>query len=116
MGTLWYNQLNALITNKMTRQINRNSDYVFFFFFSSRRRHTRLQGDWSSDVCSSDLIFAQIAITPGDSNFSRIGRNFFLDEFVILVFAPLQTFPGNDQIGFLLRLLEIGRASCRERV
>src|SRR5256885_5485919 len=28
---------------------------VYFFFFSSRRRHTRLQGDWSSDVCSSDL-------------------------------------------------------------
>src|SRR6266850_3716034 len=28
---------------------------AFFFFFSSRRRHTRLQGDWSSDVCSSDL-------------------------------------------------------------
>src|SRR3989454_3586085 len=27
----------------------------FRFFFSSRRRHTRLQGDWSSDVCSSDL-------------------------------------------------------------
>src|SRR3989454_9261127 len=26
----------------------------FVFFFSSRRRHTRLQGDWSSDVCSSD--------------------------------------------------------------
>src|SRR5256885_11481240 len=25
------------------------------FFFSSRRRHTILQGDWSSDVCSSDL-------------------------------------------------------------
>src|SRR5256885_8999072 len=29
------------------------------FFFSSRRRHTRLQGDWSSDVCSSDLICAR---------------------------------------------------------
>src|SRR5256885_13231259 len=29
---------------------------VVFFFFSSRRRHTRLQGDWSSDVCSSDLF------------------------------------------------------------
>src|SRR6266446_9793997 len=29
--------------------------FLFFFFFSSRRRHTRLQGDWSSDVCSSDL-------------------------------------------------------------
>src|SRR2546426_6520457 len=30
-------------------------EYAFCFFFSSRRRHTRLQGDWSSDVCSSDL-------------------------------------------------------------
>src|SRR5437764_4255208 len=32
--------------------------FVFFlysFFFSSRRRHTRYIGDWSSDVCSSDL-------------------------------------------------------------
>src|SRR6266480_7382523 len=28
----------------------------FFFFFSSRRRHTRLTCDWSSDVCSSDLL------------------------------------------------------------
>src|SRR3989440_3461232 len=27
-----------------------------FFFFSSRRRHTRSDRDWSSDVCSSDLI------------------------------------------------------------
>src|SRR5256885_13110264 len=32
-----------------------STSYVCFFFFSSRRRHTRLQGDWSSDVCSSDL-------------------------------------------------------------
>src|SRR6478735_7558416 len=31
---------------------------MIFFFFSSRRRHTRLQGDWSSDVCSSDLTVA----------------------------------------------------------
>src|SRR5260370_7521242 len=27
-----------------------------FFFFSSRRRHTRFKCDWSSDVCSSDLV------------------------------------------------------------
>src|SRR5256885_3255208 len=26
------------------------------FFFSGRRRHTSVQGDWSSDVCSSDLV------------------------------------------------------------
>src|SRR5437867_5413949 len=30
----------------------------FVFFFSSRRRHTRSYGDWSSDVCSSDLLLA----------------------------------------------------------
>src|SRR5437867_1959526 len=30
--------------------------FLFFFFFSSRRRHTRSYGDWSSDVCSSDLF------------------------------------------------------------
>src|SRR6266850_8139927 len=35
---------------------------MFFFFFSSRRRHTRLQGDWSSDVCSSDLVNAASAV------------------------------------------------------
>src|SRR5690606_39634535 len=29
-----------------------------FFFFSSRRRHTRFSRDWSSDVCSSDLVDA----------------------------------------------------------
>src|SRR5690348_18447695 len=29
---------------------------LFIFFFSSRRRHTRWTGDWSSDVCSSDLF------------------------------------------------------------
>src|SRR2546422_6430870 len=31
--------------------------FFFFFFFSSRRRHTRCSRDWSSDVCSSDLVF-----------------------------------------------------------
>src|SRR5699024_12233238 len=29
----------------------------FHFFFSSRRRHTRSKRDWSSDVCSSDLMW-----------------------------------------------------------
>src|SRR5262249_59114776 len=32
------------------------------FFFSSRRRHTRLVSDWSSDVCSSDLV--EISLPP----------------------------------------------------
>src|SRR5690606_40665358 len=34
------------------------------FFFSSRRRHTRFSRDWSSDVCSSDLI---LEIEEGDT-------------------------------------------------
>src|SRR5438874_12961894 len=32
----------------------------YFFFFSSRRRHTRSLRDWSSDVCSSDLLAARV--------------------------------------------------------
>src|SRR5438094_2830537 len=32
------------------------------FFFSSRRRHTRSYGDWSSDVCSSDLLAHRLAL------------------------------------------------------
>src|SRR5207248_6820728 len=35
---------------------------LLFFFFSSRRRHTRSYGDWSSDVCSSDLFHAQYGL------------------------------------------------------
>src|SRR5206468_5436361 len=45
---------------------------LFFFFFSSRRRHTRSDRDWSSDVCSSDLILGVVkdasgALIPGVS-------------------------------------------------
>src|SRR5580698_2250983 len=36
---------------------------MFFFFFSSRRRHTRLTCDWSSDVCSSDLVNEQLLLS-----------------------------------------------------
>src|ERR1017187_1273426 len=33
------------------------SDALSYMFLSSRRRHTRYIGDWSSDVCSSDLTW-----------------------------------------------------------
>src|SRR5690625_7956313 len=36
----------------------------FCFFFSSRRRHTRWPRDWSSDVCSSDLVDVAEPFTP----------------------------------------------------
>src|SRR5437879_13674921 len=38
---------------------------LFFFFFSSRRRHTRYIGDWSSDVCSSDLRAGRTGVHAG---------------------------------------------------
>src|SRR5437899_2478220 len=40
---------------------------LFFFFFSSRRRHTRCLSDWSSDVCSSDLLECAGEIKAGDT-------------------------------------------------
>src|SRR6266487_1571315 len=55
-------------------------DFIFFFFFSSRRRHTRWTGDWSSDVCSSDLMRALLA---DDVTFAGpLGRANGADEYV----------------------------------
>src|SRR5699024_8868072 len=39
-----------------------------YFFFSSRRRHTRSKRDWSSDVCSSDLIRYRRRVAAMDSS------------------------------------------------
>src|SRR5207302_2943719 len=47
----------------------------FFFFFSSRRRHTRFSRDWSSDVCSSDLLRAlgvKLAIDDFGTGYSSL--------------------------------------------
>src|SRR5688500_20276357 len=82
------------------------------FFFSSRRRHTRLQGDWSSDVCSSDLELVPDEVLKDDRQISapRFGIQFpYVD--------PPYT---NTAIRWLVQtgqqFDEIGRASCRERV
>src|SRR5688500_15634063 len=50
-------------------------------FFSSRRRHTRLQGDWSSDVCSSDLDF-------GIARFHKAGKSRDTEAFGTAGYAP----------------------------
>src|SRR5690348_17389284 len=58
----------------------------FFFFFSSRRRHTRWTGDWSSDVCSSDLNpelkCQSSSFPPASRPFTSIGArvNDFAEE------------------------------------
>src|SRR6266700_4562228 len=40
-----------------------NIKSIVIFFFSSRRRHTRFSRDWSSDVCSSDLLGGVLIFT-----------------------------------------------------
>src|SRR2546421_7501624 len=61
----------------------------YFFFFSSRRRHTRSDRDWSSDVCSSDLLilsiyedfgFPDVTIKFSDRPEKRIGDDAVWDK------------------------------------
>src|SRR5437867_4563699 len=90
---------------------------ICFFFFSSRRRHTRSYGDWSSDVCSSDLALRDQAkrrrlLRPAD------------DVAHGDLSAAAKLLPDRRREGTLIRVrserlgevLQIGRASCRERV
>src|SRR5688500_20197661 len=85
------------------------------FFLSSRRRHTRLQGDWSSDVCSSDL-----ATIPDDEGtwFGFEQEYFLYKNGAPLGFPQGGGFPppqGEYYTGVGYKN-EIGRASCRESV
>src|SRR5205807_7625608 len=94
-----------------------------------RRRHTRLQGDWSSDVCSSDLRKMPIATVKQLCTPSAVVKSDSLVEQV----AQIEDFASGkvDGRAFFqrnyftqgLELLvrrgferQIGRASCRERV
>src|SRR5256885_6951690 len=87
---------------------------VVFFFFSSRRRHTRLQGDWSSDVCSSDLPELEQAVkidpNPDPVNYYLLGMaNKMTSHFDDAVAAF-------NKCAVMTGPMQIGRASCRERV
>src|SRR5205085_6717439 len=72
-----------------------------FFFFSSRRRHTSFDCDWSSDVCSSDLVGHVVADGRG-----VVGQGGERGPDLAL---------GQDAADGGLDLGQIGRASCRER-
>src|SRR2546427_8019456 len=91
--------------------------HCFFFFFSSRRRHTRFDCDWSSDVCSSDLV----AIPQDFPPFGSLGTDLKLQGYDIDMAALVA-----QELGVKVELVpvtstnripfQIGRASCRERV
>src|SRR5690242_20799307 len=92
-------------------------------FFSSRRRHTNLTCDWSSDVCSSDLIHrADAAFTAQVSVGSKADDAKPDKHPASIEPAPTKTqkrkFPAGS---YVIRMdqpysRKIGRASCRERV
>src|SRR5258706_778849 len=87
-----------------------------FFFFSSRRRHTRLVSDWSSDVCSSDLVDAILDAAARilvDRGYDAFTTNRVAAGAGVSVGSLYQYFPNKEA---LLAELKIGRASCRERV
>src|SRR5437016_7059972 len=90
----------------------------FLFFFSSRRRHTRLVSDWSSDVCSSDL-FVIWASSHFSANSPRAASTSFRCRPTIPLESTRIRFAGFALAVmriFAVRMFEIGRASCRERV
>src|SRR5690606_39402357 len=64
-----------------------------FFFFSSRRRHTRFSRDWSSDVCSSDLLSGgNSGPLPGQTSV----QHFVRCHLPVLAKDFLQDFLAND--------------------
>src|SRR5690348_17878574 len=87
--------------------------FFFFFFFSSRRRHTRWTGDWSSDVCSSDLDL----LHAGHIETLRAARA--LGDYLVVCLnsdASVGRLKGAGRPLVPATDREIGRASCRERV
>src|SRR2546422_5903676 len=48
---------------------------ALLFFFSSRRRHTRCSRDWSSDVCSSDLLHSHALLPTRRPQFQPLVTN-----------------------------------------
>ena len=79
----------------------------FFFFFSSRRRHTRSKRDWSSDVCSSDLLTTEI-------NSATDNPTVFPDEDMVVSAGNFHGQPIALAMDFLaIALAELGNISER---
>src|SRR5256885_6979602 len=88
------------------------------FFFSSRRRHTRLQGDWSSDVCSSDLVSQSLAQLYQKATRAKLRITKANQDEILYRYKYAEGFENRvrDIRTQDSSVTEIGRASCRERV
>src|SRR5437867_4934631 len=61
------------MTGEVVGLVRHGADAAGIFFFSSRRRHTSSYGDWSSDVCSSDLAsIARSRLKLGEEDAARL--------------------------------------------
>src|SRR5437763_11717838 len=83
----------------------------YFFFFSSRRRHTRYIGDWSSDVCSSDLA----ALRRRESH-RRLGLKLWWLFHANRDDGPAETFPCRGGCGWRGGLLHVLLRSVPRRL
>src|SRR5699024_12007526 len=90
----------------------------YYFFFSSRRRHTISKRDWSSDVCSSDLLSG----APFDVRFISFedvkNDPHLLDEIDVLINVGDADTAHTGGVWWEdpeVSSAKIGRASCREK-
>src|SRR5256886_10162187 len=85
------------------------------FFFSSRRRHTRFDCDWSSDVCSSDLLRPAAVRTVERAELVVVSA---ISAWEIAIKGAVGKLDLKDTVGDIVERnrFQIGRASCRERV
>src|SRR5699024_11802863 len=64
----------------------------YFFFFSSRRRHTISKRDWSSDVCSSDLILILVRRLKISGVWSSLVAVVFLITLLLFSYLAISLF------------------------
>src|SRR3546814_1122097 len=93
---------------------------LFFFFFKQKTAYEVRISDWSSDVCSSDLltIFRRCGerVSIYDESVSRLTRAMPARRAAVTSFRAARGFCVTAVRCDGLTCPEIGRASCRERV
>src|SRR3546814_7397442 len=102
--------------------------FLFFFFFKQKTAYEMRISDWSSDVCSSDLLLeALLLVVIVVVLFLQTWRAALIPVIAVPV-AIIGSFAAMSAFGFSINTLtlfglvlavgivEIGRASCRERV